>query len=45
MQRIEEAAVANLRVVDLEALCTLYGFDAHRTAAFTAAACRDGFDC
>ncbi|WP_280304848.1 helix-turn-helix domain-containing protein [Nocardia abscessus] len=36
LQRIEKATVANLRDVDLEALCNIYGFDAQRTAAIEA---------
>lgn len=33
LQRIEKGIVANLREVDLEALCKIYVFDADRTAA------------
>jgi transcriptional regulator with XRE-family HTH domain len=33
LQRIEKGAVANLREVDLEALCKIYAFDADHTAA------------
>ncbi|MFQ6393158.1 helix-turn-helix domain-containing protein [Nocardia sp. KC 131] len=33
LQRIEKGIVAHLREVDLEALCKIYGFDTHHTAA------------
>jgi transcriptional regulator with XRE-family HTH domain len=38
LQRIEKGTVANLREVDLEALCKIYVFDANHTAAMKALA-------
>ncbi|MFJ1460058.1 helix-turn-helix domain-containing protein [Nocardia sp. N2S4-5] len=38
LQRIEKGMVANLREVDIEALCKLYGFDEEHTAAMKALA-------
>ncbi|MEV6320778.1 helix-turn-helix transcriptional regulator [Nocardia sp. NPDC051787] len=40
LQRIEKGMVANLREVDLEALCKIYGFDANQTEAMKALAAR-----
>ncbi|WP_280258686.1 helix-turn-helix domain-containing protein [Nocardia abscessus] len=44
LQRIEKATVANLRDVDLEALCNIYGFDAQRTAAMKRLAAQSNED-